>query len=39
VVDPVDAVGLAEGWRLQPGSPPFEVSRDVYQVSRALTDA
>jgi predicted dinucleotide-binding enzyme len=37
--DPVDAGSLAEGWRLQPGSPAFEVSGDVYRVSRALTDA
>jgi 8-hydroxy-5-deazaflavin:NADPH oxidoreductase len=37
--DPVDAGGLDDSWRQQPGTPVYDVDRDAAGVRRALTEA
>jgi 8-hydroxy-5-deazaflavin:NADPH oxidoreductase len=37
--DPVDAGGLDNSWRQQPGTPVYDVDRDAAGVRRALTEA
>ncbi|MFD0586450.1 NADPH-dependent F420 reductase [Paenibacillus sp. GCM10027627] len=37
--DPVDAGGLDDSWRLQPGSPAYCVELDVHSMRKALSDA
>lgn len=37
--DPVDAGGVADSWRQQPGTPVYDVDRDAAGVRRALTEA
>jgi len=37
--DPVDAGGLDDSWRQQPGTPVYDIDRDAAGVRRALTEA